>query len=266
MSFLLVLAACADKSPTDSQPTGIQVSQLLSVSGALDASPTANAEADLFVDGRALYRVQDGQSAEVAALPDAQGLVVHPGGEVVYVADGRQVWMVTLATGAAAVVPGSEGLGALALDYVESELLVVGVNGAGAATVSRITSTGLIELVSVVGDPFTGVVGSRGGAVYVAGGDRVLEALSGDTLASGVRLGSPAGLALTPDEGTLLVSSLSASGTAQVLLITLSDLSSTTFDEGLSANSNSGGLHQAPSAPGTYTWADVQTGIYRVQL
>ncbi|MFN8556489.1 MAG: hypothetical protein U0531_03765 [Dehalococcoidia bacterium] len=75
-----------------------------------------------------------------------------------------------------------------------------------------------------------GLAVTRDGEVYVAARasvddstGAVFRVLDGalDTLADGALLGGPAGLALTLDEGTLLVSSLSAGGTSQVLIVDL---------------------------------------------
>lgn len=125
----------------------------------------------------------------------------------------------------------------------------------------------VLPVVSDLGTIPTGLVVASDGTVYSAGGDQVFA--GGSAIVSGARLGSPAGVALTPDESTLLVSSLSATGTAQVLMVNLADHSTSVYDAVLRERNGAGGLHQSPGTPGTYAWADSSDsggGVFRVRL
>jgi hypothetical protein len=109
-----------------------------------------------------------------------------------------------------------------------------------------------------------GVAVASNGKVYVAGyrgavstQGVVLEVDGGRTrpLVNGVRLGSPAGIALTLDESLLLVSSLAADGSAQVLLVDLASGATSIFNDVIGANRASGGLHRAHRAS-YLAWVD----------
>jgi hypothetical protein len=116
---------------------------------------------------------------------------------------------------------------------------------------------------------------SRTGAIYVSdrgrGGPlagRVLRLAGGrlTEVARGIRLGNPAGIALTRYETTLLVSSLDPSaGTAQVLLLDTKTLATTTFNSVIGGNRAAGGLHRGLRTT-VMAWADVSRSgrIYRV--
>ena len=120
-----------------------------------------------------------------------------------------------------------------------------------------------------------GVAIARDGAVYVTDrglgrrlDGRVLRVAGGQvtTIARSIRLGNPAGVALTSDGSTLLVSSLApAAGTAQVLLVDTATLATSTFDDIIGANRSAGGLHRGLRTQ-VMAWADVQRPgrVYRV--
>jgi hypothetical protein len=81
-------------------------------------------------------------------------------------------------------------------------------------------------------------------------------------IASGIIMGEPAGIALTPDDQNVAISSKNASdGTAQVYVINLPSGKTYIFNKVIGANSNPGGLHAARNASGgtgIYGWADIQ--------
>jgi hypothetical protein len=117
-----------------------------------------------------------------------------------------------------------------------------------------------------------GVAVSRTGVIYVTdqGGSqgRVLR-IDGRrvrTVATGVTLGRPGGVALTLDESKLLVSSLNpVTRTAQVLIVDTRSGLTTTFDGVIGANRMAGGLHRARDAS-SLGWAGVSRDglIYRI--
>ena len=116
-----------------------------------------------------------------------------------------------------------------------------------------------------------GVAISKTGAIFVTDhglGGRALKIAGSkvSTVAGGIRLGDPAGIALTLDETHLLVSSLDkAKGTAQVVIVDLASGATSTFDDVIGTNRSAGGLHRARAAV-PMGWADVQRPgrIYRV--
>ena len=116
-----------------------------------------------------------------------------------------------------------------------------------------------------------GVAISRTGAIFVTDhglGGRALRIAGSkvSTVAGAIRLGDPAGVALTLDESHLLVSSLhKAKGTAQVVIVDLASGATSTFDDVIGTNRSAGGLHRARAAV-PMGWADVQRPgrIYRV--
>ncbi len=116
-----------------------------------------------------------------------------------------------------------------------------------------------------------GVAIAKTGAIFVTDhglGGRALRIAGSKvtTVAGGIRLGDPAGIALTLDETHLLVSSLNkAKGTAQVVIVDLATGATSTFDDVIGTNRSAGGLHRARAAV-PMGWADVQRPgrIYRV--
>jgi hypothetical protein len=85
-------------------------------------------------------------------------------------------------------------------------------------------------------------------------------------VASGVRLGDPAGVGLTQDDSTLLVSSLDpAAGTAQVLRVDRTSLATSVFNAVIGENRAAGGLHRGLRTS-FLAWADGSRAgrVYRV--
>jgi DNA-binding beta-propeller fold protein YncE len=116
---------------------------------------------------------------------------------------------------------------------------------------------------------------ARDGVIYVSDrglgrrlDGRVLRIAGGQVtpVARAIRLGDPAGIALTRDDATLLVSSLAPlAGTAQVLLVDTTTLATSTFDDVIGANRAAGGLHRGLRTR-VMAWADVSRSgrVYRV--
>jgi sugar lactone lactonase YvrE len=117
---------------------------------------------------------------------------------------------------------------------------------------------------------------ARSGAIYVSdrgsgadGHGLVLKIFHGRVtqVASAIRLGEPAGIALTRDQSKLLVSSLDpAAGTAQVLLVSTTTHATSTFDDVIGMNTAAGGLHRGLDAK-VMAWADTSRSgrVYRVE-
>lgn len=74
-----------------------------------------------------------------------------------------------------------------------------------------------------------------------------------------LRVGNPAGIALTSDESTLLVSSHQRDGHDQVLFVDLRTLRTEIFTEVIGRNTDAGGVHRARNND-VYSWADSTVG------
>jgi len=264
----------------------------------LDASPSPDGTVVYFVARTAagaggVFRVpaRGGAVKTVTAgapLVAPQGIVVSTDGQTLYVADpaagpGGAVFAVGLSSSGLQAVPGTAGLQPSALDLVRQGprdvLYITGVDrttkragvwrvelGAAASPQPLLRGVPLASAsgiaVTATGDVF--VAGRTGRARQT---DVVLRLHDGKRhrVVSGVTLGSPAGLALTLDETTLLISSLARDGTSQVLLVDLATGKTSTFNDVIGTNRNSGGLHRAHHV-NSFAWADVQRPgrIYRV--
>lgn len=156
-----------------------------------------------------------------------------------------------------------------------------GQTSGGQPAIWRMRSDGSNLEVLAQGAPLgqpDGVTVSSAGAVYVTdapeqkGQGRVLKVTSGATteLLSGLDLGNPAGLALTLDEMTLVISARTASAdTDQVLLFNLTSQNLSSFTKDIDANRAGGGVHRAKN-DNVFTWADRTAGgpgsVYRIEL
>lgn len=159
----------------------------------------------------------------------------------------------------------------VALDSVDDWIYFSGTNtGEGSPGVFRVPLAGGDVEVVQTGYPEvpTGIVVSAEGTVYAAAAGALYEGAT--AIASGLTLGTPAGLALTPDDGSVMVSSLAADGSSQALLVNRTDHSQTPFNQGISQNVGSGGLHRAQQDESLYAWCGVTVGtggtVYRIDL
>lgn len=138
-------------------------------------------------------------------------------------------------------------------------LFRVSADGSGLSTVAK-------------GSPFrdpSGVVATRAGDAYVtdtpgaSGQGRIIHVAGGSAseLMSNLWLGKPAGISITSDESTLVVSALNpASATDQVLLINLASRGVTTFTKDIGQNSAAGGVHRSRNSD-TFSWADLRGSV-----
>lgn len=176
-------------------------------------------------------------------------------------------------------VHGTVGTAPVALDVIQGagtdHIYFCGTDATGGQkAVFEIPAAGAEEpTVRYKGAPLvspTGIVSGSDGTLYIADSSTVYR-LKDSTLseiASDIDMGTPAGIALTPDERSVVVSSRSRSnGTAQLEIIDLQTGSRSVFNKEIGVNSNPGGLHAARDvngATGVYSWADVSRGIYRM--
>ena len=257
---------------------------------ALDAAPDPGGKVIYFTTGGrlgpAIFRVPATGGTQRLVLAGAplrgpEGLAVSADGRRLYVADRRAGHILVVPVGGASprVLRGTAGYAPRGLEIQtldgREHVVFSGRARDGRPTVMRIDARGAARPTVVAkGSPLRapdGIAIARGGAIYVsdhgAGGGRVVRIAGGtvSTLARGIRLGHPGGIALTLDEGKLLVSSLSSAGTAQVLIVDLATGATSTFDDVIGSNRAAGGLHRARAAV-PFGWADVQRPgrIYRV--
>lgn len=302
------LAACGRGEDMTTRLTGddaIRAAEVVAQTDAshqpVDAAPSPDGTVIYYVttgDGdAAVLRVPagGGTAATIAQGPPLgapSGVAVATDGGRIYIADrqaGAAGAILTVATGggpgAASPLAGTEGWSPRGLDVVGQPggdvVYFTGTDPANQApglfrvpaaggTVSIVAEGGLLT------SPDSVVVNARG-AAYVTdqgagpGQGQVLR-VDGGTVTSvhrDLRLGSPAGVTLAPDDSMLLVSSIDpASGADQVLFVDLATGRSTAATKVIGANRNTaGGLHRAHAAP-VLAWADVQRPgrVYRVDL
>jgi DNA-binding beta-propeller fold protein YncE len=208
------------------------------------------------------------------------GLDISADGKTLYVADpwmagaaGNAIFAVSTAGNAApTVVAGTQGTAPQGVTVAGDQLYFSGINpaNAGQAAIYQIALSGAGDATLVAQGTRliapSGLAVAKDGTVYVldrlASGNglgAVLRMKDGtvDAIASDVRIGGQmAGIALTMDESTLLVSSLDKTeGTAQVLAINLSTMQTSIINDVIKANKGAGGLHRAHDA-NTFAWAD----------
>jgi DNA-binding beta-propeller fold protein YncE len=224
------------------------------------------------------------------------GLDVSSDGQTLYVADpwsagasGNAIFAVPqmgraspmLVNGTAGTEP--QGV-AIADENGSDQLYFSGINPqTGQGAVYKIVAAGAGDATIIAqGAPLitpSGVTVASDGTIYVldrlGSGDgmgAVLRIKDGavDKIASDVRMGGQyAGLALTLDETTLMVSSLdNIAGTAQVLVINLSTLQTSIVNDVIKENKGAGGLHRAHKA-NIFAWNGLSAGsgggvVYRI--
>lgn len=276
---LAVVTACESEPAEMNGP----VKLVASVSErALDATPSADGERIFFTaeDGgsAALYEAEDGGPTMIVGGFTELRSVAVVGGDALLVGqrDGGAaggLYRASLDGGEPQAI--AEDLGARSVTATADALYVAGVDPASSTpAVFRIPGGGAPELVQS-GIPVDHVdgVASVGDELYVAamgasGGEiwRLQGATTQEKIAEGLTLGTPAGIAATLDGSTLLVSSLAADGTSQVVLIDLADRTQTIFDDVIGDNQSSGGVHRAVDA-NVFAWADYTGGrVYRIDL
>jgi sugar lactone lactonase YvrE len=197
-------------------------------------------------------------------------------------ADIGAVFRVPSAGGEKAEVTSTRGYRPRGLDVKKLDstewLYFVGVDPAdGMPGVFRTASLGGAVEVVKKGEPFGNpscVAVANNGDVYVTdSGSRtrtgsVFKVSGGavTVLVPDVNMATPAGLALSESEKFLLVSALKPreeGATAAVLRVDLTTNTAAVFDDGISGNYNSAGIHRAHSND-TFTWADSAGTVYLV--
>jgi DNA-binding beta-propeller fold protein YncE len=294
---LLTMTSASARSAPIARPaaaTTPQVSLVAQLAGnsAIDASPDPTGQTIYFTTngpgGAGIFRVPatGGTFQPVLLGGPLRGpaeLAVSNDAKQLFVADraAGRIFVVPSAGGAARVLRGTAGTAPEGLEMLtEAGRNYVVYTGRdprdGKPAVMRISVAGASRpTILHEGAPLSapdGVAVSKTGAVYVSdqagshGRVLRLDSRGVTTVASGVTLGKPGGIALTLDESKLLISSLNpATRTAQVVILDTHTGATSTFDQVIGANHMAGGLHRA-RATASMGWADVSRSgrIYRI--
>jgi len=308
--LILGLAGCATQpaaAPQGAKPAlGNEVvasADVVTKSGAfknpLDSTPNPAEDTIYFTatgnNGKGVFRVPaaGGAAEEVATgapFLSPRGIAISTDGKQVYVADTQagQILVVPAAGGKPAPLPGTLGAAPRGMDVVNmggaDMVYFTGIDPAdGKPAVMKIASAGdKAPTVIVKGAPLVApdaVVMTKAGVLYVsdqsagsANSGAVFKVAGGTAtrIADNLKLGEPGGVALTPDDGVLLVSSIDkAKGTDQVLLIDLGSLQTGLVTAVVGENHAAGGVHRA-SGKGLFSWADSEAGgrgsVYIIRL
>lgn len=281
-ALALVLAACTPGAPAGPS-LDVQVAAD-NLDAPLDAAPAADGEGIYVLANHegelAVLELDAGEVTPIATgLGPARSLDISSDGSFLVVADGG-IERIAL-DGTRTRLPGTDDHGARGVDLVRagsSDLVFftgVDPETGAAAIYSADLAGGPIEVVATgfADAQLDALVRARDGTFYASDRrGRVWRASPNsppEQVLSNVGLGDPAGVALTADESTLLVSSVSTSGTSQLVLLDTADLSITLVSDGIGANTESGGIHRAESGD-TFAWVGIATSgeglVYRIEL
>ena len=263
-----------------------------------DSTPDADGTTIYFTadgpHGAGVFKVpaSGGAATEVfvgSPFVSPRGIIMSPDGKTLFITDPKADQIFTLAITGNSPLPlqGSKGTTPQNLSLVgqnqQQVLYFTGKDPAsGQAAVLKLSAQGADTATVVVeGSPLVtpdGVVVTQTGIIYVA--DRsttdtgqVFKIDSGTLtpLLKQVRLGNPAGIALSPDESILLVSALQDNSYDQVLLVDLATGQTGSVTKVVGQNlSDAGGLHASPVKKNIFSWNGVRRGgngaVYLVEL
>ncbi|MGQ0679712.1 MAG: SMP-30/gluconolactonase/LRE family protein [Actinomycetota bacterium] len=290
LAALVTVGGCSPESasgPVENLAGQISVAAIVDGAGTIDAVPSPDGTTTYFtVSGPAgIFRTTGNPDGPVridsgTGITSPRGLTVSSDGKLLFVADAGSIVSVPVEGGQPTQIAGTRGTSARGIDVIGFQgadaLYFTGKDPAdGLPAVMRIPAEGGTRTVVAKGGPLAepdGLVVSSTGVIYLTdrgdagAGAAVYRIESGvaERLAR-LRLGDPAGVALTLDGSKLLVSSLAEAGTAQLFVIDLANLRTGVVDRVIGLNRSAGGLHRARDAA-TFAWADVQRPgrIYRI--
>lgn len=252
--------------------------------------------------GRGIFRVPatGGNATEVfvgAPFVLPTDIALSTDNQTLFIADQEaggsgRIYTLPVAGGNPTELPGTAGTMPRALDVIrqggQDKVYFCGREaGDGESTVFEIAAAGgQAATLRHKGAPLSaagGIIAAADGTLYIAdrgsqpdqGGVYRLSGTTMTRLGGNIFTGQPPGIALTPDNRTVVVSSLHpTNGTAQVVLIDVQTGSTSVFNRVIGSNINAGGLHparNASGATGTYAWVDGGDGsgggggIYRLR-
>lgn len=183
--------------------------------------------------------------------------------------DGR-VFVMGTTGGRPTVLAGTEGIAPAGVEAMGDSLFVTGRKDGLAGVFKTGIGGGQASIVKT-GAPFSdpgGIAVSKKGEIYVvdtgsamagqslASVIRVMPDGATEVIADGFAVGHPAGIALSADEGSVLISALDAAeGTDRVYRIQLGDRSVGSLKDKIGEFYESAGLHRARNA-NVFAWAD----------
>ena len=260
----------------------------------LDATPNSTGETVYFIASNAggvgVFQVPMSGGAATALKvgePFAQpaSLAMSSDDKWLFVADTKAqsgvIFRLSLEDGKVTILAGTEGTVPQGLEVVplngEDQIYFTGQDSSdGQNAIFRIATIDGELTVLAKSAPFenlSGITATEEGVIFVS--DRGQQGNQGliyridntvTPIASNLNLGHPAGLALTPDASVLAVSSLSADGHAQVVLINLSTLETSIFNRVIGENVSAGGLHRSHGTEVIFAWADYEGDqVYKVK-
>jgi sugar lactone lactonase YvrE len=232
-----------------------------------------------------------GQATVVASgapLVSPNSLAISSDDQTLFVTDsggGNQIFTVPTGGGSASPLSGTSGTFPVGIEVGQSGGDLIYFTGrdvsSGKPGVFSIRPTGGTPSLVVEGAPLTtpgGVTVTSTGGLYVVNTPAqgqitgCIYQVSGGAasqFACGLHFGNPSGITLNLAQTTLLVSGGDDTGHDLVYTIALSTKAVATAADGISQNTNGGGVHRARNAD-IYSWADLTAGglgtVYRIEL
>ena len=284
----LAVTACgsggaATKANTFSLGNVHAISTTADVSSPYDAAPSADGQTIYFTasgaQGAAVYKAaaSGGQASVLFAgspLVFPSALAVSEDGKTLFVSDPAAeqdsgvlggIYTIALPGGTPTLMAGSAGFIAAGLAVSGAKVYVAGMSPGGVAGLYAADAAGGALTAVATGASFadpSGIAVRSPDEIYVADGGngsaRIVRIAGASTtvVLSGLAVGYPAGVALSPDQSSLYVSALDpAAGGDAVLRVDLASGHVDSTNAGISQFVDAAGLHRAASAP-VYAWAD----------
>ena len=215
-----------------------------------------------------------GEAAELlASFGHASSVVSSRDGKTLFVGDrDGGIFAIVEVSGESTVLVGTQTIGVSHLDLDGGSLVLAGTDANGVHGVWTIPVAGgaLTEVEAGLAGAPSGVLALGAGGYIVAHGSGLIERIGApgsDALLDGITVGVPTGMVISADGATLMISSLSARGTAQLVLQPLDGKEATVFDDGIGQNTAAGGLRCTPYGA-VCAWSDSGRrpagGVYRV--
>jgi hypothetical protein len=208
-----------------------------------------------------------------APFKNPKDLTLSTDNQTIYVADSTSgIFSLPIGGGVPSPVAGTSAVQPVAIDVIQRSgqdvIYCCGKSSGDAAILEIPTTGGSVASIRYKGSPLVspmGITSAKDGTLFIADGNGSVYKLTTTNaisqLTGGIMMGYPPGIALTPDDGVVAVSSKSQSdGTAQVTIINLQTGGIGIFNKVIGVNSNPGGLHVARNTAGStgkYAWCDV---------